>query len=63
MTERTPWMTLYAQSQSLKATSAHEFWRLSLKEWRALTAPAGAGVLDRAAFDALAAQLPDERVK
>lgn len=37
------------------------FWRLSLKEWRMLTAPAGGGSpLDRAGFEALAAQWPDE---
>ena len=37
------------------------FWRLSLKEWRMLTAPAaGEAPMNRAAFDALAARWPDE---
>lgn len=33
------------------------FWRLSLKEWRALTAT---DALTRAAFDALRARYPDK---
>lgn len=36
-----------------------EFWRLSLKEWRALVSPAHE-TLTRAAFDALARRFPDE---
>ena len=37
------------------------FWRLSLKEWRMLTEPAGGGTsLDRAGFDALAVRWPDD---
>lgn len=56
MTEATPWMALFAQAQ----TSPDQFWRLSLREWRALMAPPReAAVLDRAAFDALATQFPD----
>ena len=36
------------------------FWRLSLKEWRMLTAPASDGApMDRAGFEALAARWPD----
>ncbi|MEE2567326.1 phage tail assembly chaperone [Hyphobacterium marinum] len=35
------------------------FWRLSLKEWRALTAIGGAAVLDRTALEALRARFPD----
>lgn len=35
------------------------FWRLSLKEWRALTATAS-DVLTRNAFDALRARYPDK---
>jgi len=36
----------------------HAFWRLSLREWRALnTSPPG--TLSRAAFEALAAANPD----
>jgi uncharacterized phage protein (TIGR02216 family) len=36
------------------------FWRLSMREWRALTSPLLSAQLDRAAFDALAARFPDE---
>ncbi len=36
------------------------FWRLSLREWRALTARPAAPGLDRAALDALIARFPDE---
>ncbi len=38
----------------------HRFWALSLKEWRALTAPSPASApLSRDAFAALAARFPD----
>ena len=38
------------------------FWRLSLAEWNALTAPlAGAAPLGRAGFEALAARFPDDK--
>ncbi len=36
------------------------FWRLSLKEWRALAAP-GESALTRAGFEALAARFPDQQ--
>lgn len=37
------------------------FWRLSLKEWRMLTAPvASEAPMDRAGFESLAARWPDE---
>ncbi|MCG8440999.1 MAG: phage tail assembly chaperone [Caulobacterales bacterium] len=36
------------------------FWRLSLREWRALAAPVrGEGALSRADFEALARRYPD----
>ena len=35
------------------------FWRLSVKEWAALTAPPQAAALDRTAFEALMAAHPD----
>ena len=38
------------------------FWRLSLKEWRALTEPAPSPALTRAGFDALIVRYPDEEV-
>jgi uncharacterized phage protein (TIGR02216 family) len=58
MTERTPWRRLLALSQSLGVAPA-QFWRLSLREWRVLVAPAHES-LTRAAFDALARRFPDE---
>jgi uncharacterized phage protein (TIGR02216 family) len=36
------------------------FWRLSLREWRALTQTPTAPVLTRPALDALIARFPDE---
>jgi uncharacterized phage protein (TIGR02216 family) len=56
MNERTPWAQLLAL-----APSPEEFWRMSLREWRALNASPSAAVLGRAAFDALAARFPDEK--
>lgn len=39
--------------------SPHDFWRLSLREWRALTAPAGPAPLGRVELEALRARFPD----
>ncbi|WP_297516159.1 phage tail assembly chaperone [uncultured Caulobacter sp.] len=36
------------------------FWRLSLKEWRALTERPPASALTRSGLEALAARFPDE---
>ena len=36
------------------------FWRLSVREWRMLTAPAAAASMSRAALERLAAAWPDE---
>lgn len=36
-----------------------QFWRLSLKEWRALVAPRAEAPLSRAALDALMRRFPD----
>jgi uncharacterized phage protein (TIGR02216 family) len=36
------------------------FWRLSLREWRTLTATPAAPSLDRLALDALLDRFPDE---
>jgi uncharacterized phage protein (TIGR02216 family) len=58
MSEATPWPRLMALSQTYNVTPA-SFWRLSLKEWRALVAPA-TDSLTRAAFDALAQRFPDK---
>jgi uncharacterized phage protein (TIGR02216 family) len=57
MSEPTQWMALYAQSH---VRSPEAFWRLSLKEWRAIAGQPEAAALDRNAFDVLAARFPDE---
>jgi len=57
MRERTPWGA-WLQASFAFGLPPDLFWRLSLKEWRALTAPASAH-FDRAALDALAARFPD----
>jgi uncharacterized phage protein (TIGR02216 family) len=36
-----------------------QFWRLSLREWRALITPLGSEALSRAAFEALSRRFPD----
>ncbi|HYD71991.1 MAG TPA: phage tail assembly chaperone [Candidatus Binatia bacterium] len=59
MTERTPWARLLALSLTL-GVAPSKFWRLSLKEWRALVSPAHE-TLTRAAFDALASRFPDNQ--
>jgi uncharacterized phage protein (TIGR02216 family) len=56
--DRTPWAELLAQAQS-RGLDPAQFWRLSLKEWRALTAPAARQQLTRAAFEELARRFPD----
>ncbi|HRP10790.1 MAG TPA: phage tail assembly chaperone [Terricaulis sp.] len=55
--EGTPWGA-WLKAAFVFGLAPDAFWRLSLKEWRALTA-AGAAPFDRSAFDALAAQFPD----
>lgn len=37
------------------------FWRLSLKEWRALAGPEPGGALSRIEFERLAEEHPDDR--
>ena len=37
-----------------------QFWRLSLREWRALAATPKAPILSRPTLDALIARFPDE---
>ncbi len=59
-TERTPWPSLLALGARV-GVAPSAFWRLSLREWRALTATAQDTILKRGALDALAAQFPDER--
>lgn len=57
--EATPWAKMIAAALRLGVPPAH-FWRLSLKEWRALIAPVGEETLSRAAFFALAQMHPDD---
>lgn len=59
MRETTPWRVLLALSATMGVPPA-AFWRLSLREWRALTASNHAEHLSRDAFRALATQFPDE---
>jgi uncharacterized phage protein (TIGR02216 family) len=56
--EPTPWPRLLAAALGLGLTPP-QFWRLSLREWRALVAPR-AEQLTRAAFENLARRFPDE---
>jgi uncharacterized phage protein (TIGR02216 family) len=56
---RTPWRAWLAAAAGLGVAPA-AFWRLSLKEWRALTQQFSAPTLDRAAFERLAARFPDQ---
>ncbi|MBC7767543.1 MAG: phage tail assembly chaperone [Phycisphaerales bacterium] len=58
MVERTPWPALLAAAMRA-GVAPRDFWRLSLKEWRALVAPTEAG-LSRAAFEAMAQVFPDK---
>lgn len=58
MAERTPWPHLLATALSL-GLAPESFWRLSIKEWRALAAPA-ADSLTRQAFETLTRRFPDE---
>lgn len=56
--DATPWRA-WLKAAFAFGLAPESFWRLSVKEWRALNA-APAAPFDRAAFDALAAQFPDQ---
>lgn len=57
--EATPWRALLAAANDL-GVPPHLFWRLSLKEWRALsTSVTQIGPLTRLDFDHLIARFPD----
>lgn len=58
MAERTPWALMLSAGVRL-GIAPPIFWRLSLREWRALNARAETS-LSRAAFDALAQAHPDK---
>jgi hypothetical protein len=58
MIEKTPWSAWLALAARAFALSPREFWRLSLREWRALAAPARVG-LTRSELNTLASRFPD----
>lgn len=55
---RTPWPAMLRLAVTLNIAPG-AFWRLSLKEWRALAGEGGAEVLTRAGLDALRREHPD----
>ena len=55
----TPWPDLLRLAAVRFGIPPAAFWRLSLAEWRALTADDAPPMLDRAGFDALLRQHPD----
>jgi len=55
--EATPWREMLALAMRL-GVLPQAFWRLSLREWRALSAPVPA-VMSRRALAALVEQFPD----
>jgi len=55
----TPWPAMLRLAAGDLRIPPEAFWRLSLKEWRALTDGGAAGALDRAGLEALARVFPD----
>lgn len=55
----TPWPDLLRLAALRFQIPPEAFWRLSLAEWRALTAEGAAPVLDRTGFEALTGRYPD----
>jgi uncharacterized phage protein (TIGR02216 family) len=58
MSEQTPWRHMLSAGIRFGIAPC-AFWRLSLREWRALNA-SPSDVLNRAAFEALVAAHPDK---
>ena len=56
---KTPWPDLLRLAALELGVPPEAFWRLSLAEWRALTAPVAHETLTRRQFEALAANNPD----
>lgn len=56
--EPTPWAA-WLRAAFAFGVAPEAFWRLSVREWRVLAAPE-AEPFNQFAFDALAAQFPDE---
>lgn len=59
MSAATPWAEMLRTAAGLGVAPA-AFWRLSLKEWRWLTAPGGGPGLGREALTALMERYPDD---
>lgn len=57
MTERTRWAAMLAAALRL-GVAPHRFWRLSLREWRAIAATHDVA-MNAADLQALAARFPD----
>lgn len=55
----TPWREMLVEAARI-GISPEAFWRLSLTEWRMLTAPAGGATLGRPAFERMAEDWPDD---
>jgi uncharacterized phage protein (TIGR02216 family) len=58
MSEATPWAVMLGAAARV-GVAPSTFWRLSLKEWRALISKQPALALSRGAFEMLAARFPD----
>lgn len=57
---KTPWSEMIRTAATL-GVRPHEFWRLSLREWRMLTErPAGLRPMDRCDFDKMTEAWPDD---
>ncbi|WP_408608601.1 phage tail assembly chaperone [Caulobacter endophyticus] len=56
----TPWGAMLRRAAIEFAAPPQAFWRLSLKEWRALAGAPSAPVLARSGLAALMARFPDE---
>ena len=55
----TPWPAMLRLAVGTLRLTPEMFWRLSLKEWRALTGEGSEAVLDREGLDALTRAYPD----
>ena len=57
-TESTPWGAMLSAASRLGVAPDH-FWRLSVRDWRALIAGVAQEILPRAALQALMHRFPD----
>jgi hypothetical protein len=58
MSEPIPWSG-WLRTAALLGVAPHNFWRLSLREWRALISENALDALSRPQFEALAKEFPD----